>query len=267
MKNKGCAVIINADDFGQTMSCTRAIYEAFQKELITDTTMVANGEAMELAFAWAPEMQGRIGIHLNLTEGPALTPQMQQNRKFVLNGQFTDYFKKRENYFRRLSVQDREDIYRELTAQMERLIAGGIELTHADSHHHIHYNWALAPIFLRVCREHGIRRVRCHKNVAGRFKLWNGLYAWFYGMWLHWNGFKTPEHFESIRNYPKEASKYGFGISEMMVHPDYDPSELLIDRQKKELQPDGRIAARGKSLEELVLIHTGNVKKTQYVRL
>ena len=46
MKKDECAVIINADDFGQTESCTRAIYEAFQKGLITDTTMVANGEAM-----------------------------------------------------------------------------------------------------------------------------------------------------------------------------------------------------------------------------
>lgn len=46
MKKDEYAVIINADDFGQTESCTRAIYEAFQKGLITDTTMVANGEAM-----------------------------------------------------------------------------------------------------------------------------------------------------------------------------------------------------------------------------
>ena len=137
MKKDEYAVIINADDFGQTESCTRAIYEAFQKGLITDTTMVANGEAMELAFAMAPEMRGHIGAHLNLTEGPALTPAMRKNAKFVSNGRFTDYFKTRSNYFRRLSPQDKQDIYEELTAQMERLIAGGIELTHADSHHHI----------------------------------------------------------------------------------------------------------------------------------
>ena len=86
MKKDECAVIINADDFGQTESCTRAIYEAFQKGLITDTTMVANGEAMELAFAMAPEMRGHIGAHLNLTEGPALTPAMRKNAKFVSMG-------------------------------------------------------------------------------------------------------------------------------------------------------------------------------------
>ena len=113
MKKDECAVIINADDFGQTESCTRAIYEAFQKGLITDTTMVANGEAMKLAFARAPEMRGHIGAHLNLTEGPALTPAMRKNAKFVSNGRFTDYFKTRSNYFRRLSPQDKQDIYEE----------------------------------------------------------------------------------------------------------------------------------------------------------
>ena len=151
----------------------------------------------------APEMRGHIGAHLNLTEGPALTPAMRKNAKFVSNGRFTDYFKTRSNYFRRLSPQDKQDIYEELTAQMERLIAGGIELTHADSHHHIHWNWMLAPIFFRVCREHGICRVRCHKNVRGRFKLWNGLYAHIYGIRLRQNGSRSTEHFESIRMYEK----------------------------------------------------------------
>lgn len=66
MKQKTCRIIINADDFGQTESCTKAIYEAFESGLITDTTMVANGDAMELAFALASQMQG-IPSSLSLT--------------------------------------------------------------------------------------------------------------------------------------------------------------------------------------------------------
>ena len=263
MKQEQHALFSTPDDVGHTEARTRPIYEALQKGLITDTTMVANGEAMELAFAMAPEMRGHIGAHLNLTEGPALTPAMRKNAKFVSNGRFTDYFKTRSNYFRRLSPQDKQDIYEELTAQMERLIAGGIELTHADSHHHIHWNWMLAPIFFRVCREHGICRVRCHKNVRGRFKLWNGLYAHIYGIRLRQNGFRSPEHFESIRMYEKTLP----GISEMMVHPDHDSDGVLIDREKKEHLPDGKVAARGKALEPLVRSRAGSVQKMEYARL
>ena len=79
MKKDEYAVIINADDFGQTESCTRAIYEAFQKGLITDTTMVANGEAMELAFAMAHELRGHFGALLILSDGPALTSALRKN--------------------------------------------------------------------------------------------------------------------------------------------------------------------------------------------
>ncbi len=163
MKQKTCRVIINADDFGQTESCTKAIYEAFESGLITDTTMVANGDAMELAFALASQMQGRVGVHLNLTEGTALTPEIQQNPKFVSHGRFTDYFKGRGTYFLRLSKKDRQDLYTELTAQVDRLMDEGIEISHVDSHHHIHCNWMLAPIIFRVCREHSIYRIRCTK--------------------------------------------------------------------------------------------------------
>ena len=44
-------VIINADDFGLNEHCSLAIAEAFKKGLITDTTMVANGEYFDDAVA------------------------------------------------------------------------------------------------------------------------------------------------------------------------------------------------------------------------
>lgn len=263
MRKKEGAVLINADDFGLTENCTRAIYEAFQRGLITDTTMVANGAAMEQAFSLAPELQGRIGVHINLTEGSPLTVEMRQNPRFVCNGYFTDYFRKRSNYFRPLSAQDRQDLYLEMTAQVERLLSGGIQITHADSHHHVHWNWMLAPIFFRVCREHGIVRVRCHKNLNGMLKLWNGLYACIYRLRLKWNHFCCPDHFEALRLYQTCPD----GISEMMVHPDYDQTGTLIDRQRKETLPDGQVRALGSSLEELVRLHVGDAPKTSYAQL
>lgn len=260
MKKKMCAVLINADDFGLTESCTKAIYEAFQKGLITDTTMVANGAAMEQAFLLAPELHDKIGVHINLTEGAPLTPEMQQDARFVSNGVFTDYFRKRSSYFRPLSRQDRQALYAEMTAQVERLTSRGIRLTHADSHHHVHWNWMLAPIFFRVCREHGICRIRCHKNLNGTFKLWNGLYAFLYRMRLKWNHFRCPDHFEGIRMYESCPG----GISEMMVHPDYDRTGVLIDRLRKEVSPDGTVYAVGPALEESFLAHAGEQEKTSY---
>ena len=54
------------------------------------------------------------------------------------------------------------------------------------------------------------------------------------------------------------------GMSEMMVHPDYNPDGLLIDRQKKEHLPDGQIIAQGQDLESLIWKHSGNAQKIKY---
>ena len=64
-------IIINADDFGLNKSCSQAIALAFSEELVTDTTIMANGEYFDDAVKLA-EKHGffdKIGIHLNITEG------------------------------------------------------------------------------------------------------------------------------------------------------------------------------------------------------
>jgi len=48
-------VIINADDFGMSESCSRAIALAFEKGLVTDTTMMATGDFFDEAVGLAKE--------------------------------------------------------------------------------------------------------------------------------------------------------------------------------------------------------------------
>ena len=75
-------IIINGDDFGMNRRCSTAIAAAFDKGLITDTTMMANGDCFEYAVALAREKGffDRIGIHFNLTEGTPLTKGITELR-------------------------------------------------------------------------------------------------------------------------------------------------------------------------------------------
>ena len=118
MKN----VIINADDFGQTISCTKAIYDAFEIGLITDTTMVANGDALDLACEYINKnkrFSNHIGCHLVLTEGKPISKSILSNNKFVdNNGYFTNYFLKKTSFFKFLSKKDKSDLFEELNAQI-----------------------------------------------------------------------------------------------------------------------------------------------------
>ena len=84
------ALIVNADDFGLTESCTKAIAEAFRLGLISSTTACANGEAIENAYRIANEngFLDRVGIHINLTEGAPLTEGIKNDPFFCESGVF-----------------------------------------------------------------------------------------------------------------------------------------------------------------------------------
>lgn len=224
-------IIINADDFGQTEACTLAIWEAFQNHFITDTTMVANGEAYNLALNLIqehPEIQKRIGVHFILTEGRPLSEPILSCPRLVKNGEFTSYFRNNKTYFVPLTKQEKKAIYCELTAQIQRLKQSGIQISHADSHHHVHLNWQIAPIFVKVCNENEITKVRINYNVVKEDVFRQTIYS-AYNRWIRRKGFCTTDFFENITKY----SQIPDGTSEIMVHPDYNNKNELINRIKK----------------------------------
>jgi predicted glycoside hydrolase/deacetylase ChbG (UPF0249 family) len=68
-------VIVNADDFGLSTSENAVIFSAFQAGLISSATIMANMPEFEAACAMArhPMLDGRIGLHFNLTYGKPLS--------------------------------------------------------------------------------------------------------------------------------------------------------------------------------------------------
>lgn len=221
-------IIINADDFGLNEHCSKAIAQAFEEGLITDTTMMATGEYFDEAIALAKE-QGfidKVGIHLNLTEGEPLTEDIKHCSRFVTDGEFN----KQYNRTKRLSKIEKYAIYMELTAQVEKIQNAGIQITHSDSHHHIHTAVFIAPIAVQVCKEHGIDKMRLHRNI-GNISAIKLFIKNNYNKWLHKQGFKTSEYFGSLLDIENAEI---LDNCEIMVHPDFDKDGVLIDRHDME---------------------------------
>ena len=217
-------VIINGDDFGMSESCSRAIAQAMREGLITDTTTAANGAWFfpAVALARAEGFADRIGIHFNITEGEPLTDAIRRCPEFFADGALH----KRRDPSRVLSDAEQEAVYRELTAQVERLKAAGVVITHADSHHYVHNDAPIAPIVLRVCREQGIGRVRLCRNL-GKLTAAAVDAAEAYNCWLRGQGFVTARYFGKLREIGGETIPDG---AELLAHPDYDRLGALIDR-------------------------------------
>src|SRR5450631_824067 len=70
-------LIVNADDFGMTEGTNQAIVDAYQTGIVTSTSLLANGYSFDHAVNLARQFPGLgIGVHLTLTEGPAVAPNV-----------------------------------------------------------------------------------------------------------------------------------------------------------------------------------------------
>lgn len=219
------SIYINGDDFGMNERCSRAIAEALEKGYITGTTMTANGEYFENAVRLA-ERRGftdKIGVHFNLTEGKPLTKEIEKIELFVKDGFF---HKKYLKYPRELTDTEADAVYKELSAQTERLEKSGLTINRADSHHYIHTFIHLAPIAARVCLEHNIVRVRINRtfDTPERPRITDGRIE---NLWWRERGFLSTAHFGRMSDLEKGAVPDDV---EIMTHPDYDKNGLLIDR-------------------------------------
>ncbi len=226
-------IIINADDFGLDESRTKAIKEAFDKNLISSTTMVANGEAYELAVQLAKnELDGKVGIHFNLTEGRPLSGEILSCKEFVYDGVFHGKIDRNKSLGKRV----KEAVYKELTAQVERLLNDGVKLTHVDSHHHVHTCRGIYPIVLQVCNEHGLNKIRIHRNI-GRISLLKKIYKKLFNFRLRKGGFITTKYFGSIEDVGFSGVE---DTTEIMVHPDYNQDGEIIDKVYIDELPTGQ---------------------------
>ena len=220
------SIIINGDDYGLNGHCSRAIAMAFDKGMITDTTVMATGAFFEEAVALAAEKGffDRIGIHLNLTEGEPLTDGIKRFPIFVTEGRFN----KCCDHLRSLTPDELKAAYDELNAQIDRAQAAGIALTHADSHHHIHIDRYLGPTALRVCRERGISRIRLSR-IKRNDSDESRREAEEYNRVLRKSGFVTADSF--VYAVDVEDCAGLSGCTEILVHPDFDKNGVLIDRR------------------------------------
>lgn len=168
--------------------------------------------------------KAHIGIHFNLTHGKPLTNHILLCSRLSNNGRFGRYLLTRNSYIKPLSKDEKRAIYEELSAQVKKMQAEGIIISHADSHQHVHNNWQVAPIILQVCKDNKIGKIRIFKNVVNKGTIKNGL-IFVYNEWLKRNGFATTDYFGNMCEFEDLAD----GITEIMVHPSFDEKGNLVN--------------------------------------
>lgn len=156
-------LIVNADDFGLTPGVNRAIAEANRSGVLTSATMMANAQAAQDAISAAKSLPTlHTGCHIVLIDGEPVSrdlPSLTDGRATEARSRFRSSLRDFAGAAlrRRLS---QEEIQREAEAQVRKIQAAGLSITHLDSHKHTHmFPHVLRPV-LRAARACGVRAVR-----------------------------------------------------------------------------------------------------------
>lgn len=154
-------LIINADDFGLHEEINNGIIRCFQKGCLTSTSLMCGAPAFDHALALLKEnpLLG-VGIHLTLVGGvaPVLpakeVPTLVDGNGFL----FADYTVFIKKFY--LGQIKKEEIVRELNAQMLKAVKAGVHFTHVDSHQHLHVLPGIVPIIVDLCKEFNVTAIR-----------------------------------------------------------------------------------------------------------
>jgi len=156
-------LIVNADDLGFTAGVNRGIVEAHAHGIVTSSTLMAKGRAFDDAVRLAKSVPRlSVGCHVVLIDGePVLDAKRLPSITWAHSSgaRFRDGL--RSFAARALAGGlDPGEIEAESTAQIRKLQAAGIRVSHLDTHKHTHLFPAVLRPLLRAARACGVRAIR-----------------------------------------------------------------------------------------------------------
>jgi predicted glycoside hydrolase/deacetylase ChbG (UPF0249 family) len=177
-------LIVNGDDLGASPGVNRGIIEAHHQGVLTSTSLMVNMSAADQAREISRD-HPRLGIGLHV----ALTDEAE---KTVVDLDDSDAC--------RAALYEQFDRFQDLMGRLP---------THLDSHHNIHRDPRLAPLFIELARQHDLP-LRHHSSARHFSK--------FYGQW------DGQTHLEqiSVENLLHMLDiELADGVTELSCHPGY----------------------------------------------
>jgi predicted glycoside hydrolase/deacetylase ChbG (UPF0249 family) len=153
-------LIVTADDVGLHPGMTAGAIRAHREGIVTACSVVANGAAFDDAVARLREVPSlEVGVHLTLVEERPLTA-IRFPKKYT---SFVPLY-----LARAITIVA---IERELRAQVERVLATGLHVTHLNGHQHLHLLPRIFAVVARLAREYSIPYVRIVDDYGGSARL------------------------------------------------------------------------------------------------
>lgn len=161
MTDGATSLVVNADDLGLTRGVNRAIMRAHREGVVTSTSLLAVGREFDHAVTLLCDHPALdVGAHLAIVgEDPPLLTAAEVPTLVTRRGRFPRSY--RSVVARSAAGRiDPGDVRRELAAQLERIQATGLSVSHLDTHQHLHLWPSIGSVVAELATASGVRWVR-----------------------------------------------------------------------------------------------------------
>ena len=237
-------VIINADDLGLNPVVNKAIDDAMTNHQISSSTILANSDYWsEIHQIVEKHPDCSFGVHLNLTEGKALTNSAVLRKYGIVDED--NCFTKKIKGCKSFPSELKEAVYSEWDAQIKKVaVTENIKFSHIDGHHHVHAIRDLSDILIKVIQKYKVPAVRCAYRkpaiffYSQHYRFANPIVWVNYIRMLNWcGGIKNYtrmvsffDSYETVCQDVRNGMSYPDGcIVELMCHPGHTSYKKEFD--------------------------------------
>ena len=230
-------IIINADDFGRHAEINQAVKQGLVHGCLRSATVMPGGAAFAGAIDIARHHEALgLGVHFTLVDGNPILPPSEIPSLVAEDGRFLpDHTALLRRYLK--GGVNLEEVRRELAAQLRKVEATGVPISHVDSHQHMHTLPGIIDIVLDLAVSARIGAVRAPRTplFAGAFgglgqlvgRLGLSTLAQLAAVKAHRRGLAVTEHFSGIvageavseAELLKLIAHLPQGTTEVMMHP------------------------------------------------
>ena len=237
-------IVVNADDFGMSVNKNIAIDQMMRKGVCTNASLVVNmnysDEAVRLAYEGGYE--DRLSLHINLTEGRALSEGIKKIPLYYKEGEFVHRPIIRQNKqvypFHIVAVRN------EIEAQIQKFMNYGLKIKSIDSHNWVHLR---VPVWLALkplIKKYDIKIVRPmwegYKRPEIASDKWSKYFITIQPWILRCRQFNIIQHTSNIEQfllYEEELKNLKY--IETFVHPDIINNKIIDISSSYLKQPKG----------------------------
>jgi hopanoid biosynthesis associated protein HpnK len=153
-------LIVSADDFGMSAGVNTGVHRGHAEGILTQASLMVNGDAAAEAVALAHRLPKlAVGLHLVLVQGrPSLSPYAIPGLVDAEGMLPMAPIRSGIRYF--FVPRLREQVRREVAAQLDAFAATGLPLSHVDGHLTIHMHPVVLDVLCDLRQRYGIRCVR-----------------------------------------------------------------------------------------------------------